>query len=220
MIESLKEHKLVIAFIVVILAAAVFFFRGSLFRPALQSPTPQQVALEKIKNLIINKKDCVTAMPQLVALTSANPNFVEAIDWQGVCQFQMGKLADAKVTFEKALALDSKNAPAQNYLKIINEMSAGSSVTVSGGATMSQTQFESILGFTPDKTKFSFIRLAVVPVSTTTESVAAFYKSSLSEANTTTYFTSRFKQSSIKYSVNTQTSDGSVYATVTFTKPN
>jgi len=219
--ETLKEHKWAIIFVVVVLVLVGLFFGRTLFQTVPTGPTPQDAALENIKTLIISKNDCADALPQLAALASSSPTFVEAYSWEGVCQFQSNQIAAAKASFEKVLSLDSTNAAAQNYLKVINALPPGGTITFAGAPTMSQVQFQSILGFTPDPTKFSFIRLAVVPVSTSTETVAAFYKSALSEGDTATYFNSRFKKStSITYAVNTQTTSGQVYATVTFTKPN
>lgn len=231
----LKEHKFSILFLIIVLAVVGYFARGSLLKTAIQGTNKEQVSLDTIKNLIIKNKDCKTALPQLVALTNEDPNFVEGWSWQGVCQFQTGDLVAAKATFQKVLAMDPSNQPAQNYLKILN---SNTSVTIDTGPTMTRQQFESLIGVTFDPVQLTMVRLAVLPTSASLESVAAYYKSGLSESALKTYITSQFSKAGIalvsdatsgtltygssaspkSYVITTQKYPDGVYATIVFTK--
>jgi hypothetical protein len=238
--ESLKEHKLTLGFVIIVIALAVFFLRGNIFTTTPKGPTPAQIALEKIKKLIITKKDCTTALPELATLIQQNPTLTEAWSWQGVCQFQTGKIADAKVTFTKVLSLDSKNVPAQNYLKIISTLPANGTVTIDGQG-MTAADFQKAIGISIDSNSFLLVHVAVLPSATSTVSAAAYYKSNLAGSAAQTYFLSQFAKkginltatktgnnttlssgtvnSSAMYSVSIQESIGTAYVTVTFTKP-
>jgi len=180
-----KEILLVIS-VAVILVGGWFILKRP-YAPSLQN----QQTLEVIKDTIINKKDCRTALLQLADFLKLNSRYAEAWQFQGVCQFQTGDTASAKVSFEKVLSLDSTMVSAQNYLKLI---SAGAKPVNTSGSFGAQTDLESKLGFIPDSKILQFQRIPInqstsINATTTQVSMVGLYSSNKPESEILAYLT-------------------------------
>lgn len=135
MVLSKKKTVLVLILIFVGLAAAVFFVK--IYRPKndltkLLNDIRTVAAVQKNYNLALNKAS---------ALAKKYPALSEAWQWVGISDFQLGKFAESKTAFEKAIALDSKNITAKNYLELIPSADKG---TISVAKNLSRQAFESI----------------------------------------------------------------------------
>ncbi len=136
---KLKEAFFILIAIILILVGGLYILTYSN-----QKTSHDTIALGLIRDIIINGHNCPVALPKLADLIKSDSTYADAWQWQGVCQFQRGDMVSAKTSFQKALALDSKDAAAQNYLNIIAS-STPTKVNVSA-----QKDFETKLRFTPD----------------------------------------------------------------------
>src|SRR5207253_1850424 len=88
----------------------------------------QQEALRKrqtrifwLGQLIVKEHNCPEAITEASAYVLEDSGSVEIWKMLGACQFDMGKFADAKVSFDHALAIDSTNVGVQTYLKRLED---------------------------------------------------------------------------------------------------
>jgi Tfp pilus assembly protein PilF len=187
----MKQKILWISLITIVLVIGVLYISKKPTPPA--STVPKEQALESIKETITKTADCPLALTQLADLIKDNPSYAEAWQWQGVCQFQGKDFVAAKVSFEKALALDPEIVASKNYLKLIN---SGAQASVPN--LEFQADFENKLGFTPNSQILTFQRIPVrqiTPGATgSTEFIIGLYTSQKSGSEIQTYLTNTLKK--------------------------
>lgn len=101
---------------------------------SVEKPPVSEEKIRELENLIIRERDYEAALKEAQALIKDNPSNIEIWHWEGVAEFQLGKVNEAKQSFEQVLALDPEHKAAQNYLEILSSGSKfiGNVVAVEG----------------------------------------------------------------------------------------
>lgn len=110
-----KNKIVVIAVIVFILVLGVLIFQTTKNKPKEISS-----AILEIQNLVVNQNNYAAGLVKAEELVKKEPKNAEAWQWKGIAEFQLGKTNEAKLSFEKVLALDPENKSAKTYLEILN----------------------------------------------------------------------------------------------------
>lgn len=208
-----KISYIVFAVIIIAAVVAIIFF----VVPRKPSADVLNQRLEEIKNLAVTQKNCEAALPKAKDLVKQAPEMIEAWDWKGVCEFQLGKFDEAKATFHKVLTLDPRDKPAHNYLNILASGGTLTNAKVSGALT--GDDIESRLGVRFDPGHFTFLRAVPIPPNEQfVEFISATYISSSSLNVALQYVKDLLLSNNISYTVKQDDSQAVVYVTPTDTK--
>lgn len=113
----MKDQFLVIAWLAVIVITAGVLYRFGFPASPPHRPLDTQTILDEIDRLILTEHDCDAVLEKTNVLIAREPSSVDAWRLKGACEFDLGKVDDAKQSFDKVLALDPANVVAKNYLE-------------------------------------------------------------------------------------------------------
>lgn len=134
------ERKYIGLVLILLAVSAGFFLLKRLnFYDLVDSRHAQDI--QNIQELVIKDQNCDAALAKTANLIKRNPADKDAWHWQGICQFQLDRIADARQSFEKVIALNSKNQAAKNYLEL---MSSGATLVNLQKDGISREAFESL----------------------------------------------------------------------------
>jgi tetratricopeptide (TPR) repeat protein len=99
-----------------------------------KKPEPRQTLSQKEQQDILmsiqlalsdKEKNCAEVLSRVEDYLKRNPKDIHVLQAKGVCEFESRKYPEAKLSFEKVLAIDSKHEAAMSYLRIINNILSG-----------------------------------------------------------------------------------------------
>jgi len=133
---------------------------------------------------------------------SENGDSAQIWNLLGICQFDMGKFSEAKISFEKVLSLNSSHEGAKNYLEVIEQMTAQGTGTVLAASQidLNQTDFEAIanLKFVNLTFNSAFEKPANIP-----KHVVGKYTSNTTFNNTASYISNELTKKNLAFSTST-----------------
>ena len=140
--------------ILIAVAAGYFLFLRSDFLNLLNFNNSRHIQeIQDIQELVIKAGDCDAALVKTDKLISNNEADADAWHWRGVCQFQLGLLAEAQQSFEKVVALNPDSEVAKKYLELISS-NGGTLINIQKDGisreafeTLSRLQFPSSFSF-------------------------------------------------------------------------
>lgn len=197
--------KVGVGVVIVVLALLFFWYWNN----KIQNDKKIQMSVNKtsldLDQLILNSHDCGTVIAEATAFLKTNPNAEHIWVDLGSCQYDMGKFADAKTSFEKAFSLNASDEGVQTYLKKLNATSTNAlAVTVVGPATnLLQSEFESTIGFKFPKSYFQFAGADKRVAPDNSLHLSAVYLSQQSLKNTTSYAKSQLTKAGMTVSEQT-----------------
>lgn len=207
----LTKKQIITAIIAILAIIAIIYAARYWTREGVPPDTAASKAkLEEIQNLILNK-NCADAIVSASTYLQAHPNAAEIWHLKGVCEHDLGKFAEAKTSFEKALALNPNHAVARTYLERLQPR-PGEVILAPAELPLDIGTFESRIGlkFEGVLTLTNVIkRPATIP-----EYFVAIYSSSRSYSETAAYLKGELEQAKFDFSAS-ETNESLVYATFT-----
>lgn len=172
------KYALYILIGLVVLGLTAFFGYKIYSQSRLEKVIMHTEQTQALKDLIINKKDYVAGLAMAEAQIAENDSNIDAWLWKGVSEFELGKYPEAKISFQKALSLDSESLPAKNYLELIG---SGENVVITKESDMiNRVSFESYLGVAFDPKILTFLQATPLPAEEGMEFITGSYYSSRS----------------------------------------
>lgn len=154
----------------------------------------------ELGSLVVESRDCGRVIEEAEAFLVKRKDAAEVWNFLGVCQFDIGKFEEAKVSFEKVLSLNPEHEGAKNYLALIKPEPGRTliSQTELNKLQLTRAEFESKIGVSLDDPALTFEKarlfLTDEAPQEVLESAFAVYSSSKSRAQTLEYLKNLFKQ--------------------------
>ena len=195
----MKKSSRIILIIVALVILLFISYKHSLYKNGQfqGSKIDLNNEISLLQSLIVNNHDCGQVIQRTTFYISNGVNVPEIWNLLGVCQFDIGKLSEAKVSFQKVLSLEPKNEPAKRYLERLN-MSQGAIMVFANTDSVNQTQFEKELGL-----KLGGVltfKGAVKKASNIPEYILATYSSSKNFTDTVSFLSEELKKSNLQLS--------------------
>jgi tetratricopeptide (TPR) repeat protein len=198
----MKKPLIIAVVAVILIVAAVLFVPKYKLWEKNNTTVKSADQVTALKEAILNKK-CAEAVGAANTFLEKQPANAEVWLLKGACEFNLGKTAEAKASFQKTLELDPSNEPAKNYLSAMEEKPGVVNVTpaIQQEYGVSETDFESRLGINPEPLTFVFKEAMRVPNAGEhfKEMVVGTYQSSLNETAIKKYFTDLFTSYKLKF---------------------
>src|SRR3989344_3876572 len=174
------------ALVVVLVIFGIAYYQYSVYPQKLKKE--RNSALATVQEALDRKAgDCTQSLSQLEAYLNKNSKDAEAWAAQGICEFESGKYAEAKKSFEQVLVLDPENKSAKNHLKAIGN--DPSKYFDFNKAQVDQNDFETLLGGPLSAEVLVFSRALKLPLpdSKILQYVSAEFTSNQNVAQTASY---------------------------------
>lgn len=187
--------------VIIIVAGLLLWPKYKLWKKnKVAADSTQQTTL--LKGAILNKK-CAEMVEPANAYLKKQPTDAEVWQLKGACEFNLGKTAEAKASFQKTLELDPGNIPAKNFLAAMEEKPGIINVTPEAQKQMavSEADLESRLGINPEPISFAFMQAMRIPnpEGEVKEMIVGRYQSGLSKTAIKKYFTDLFTSYKLKF---------------------
>ena len=193
-------HALLVGLFVLVVAVFFLFFWYPKYKIAQIDRERFEVSNKsyELSNLLLSSNNCEDVITRAEDFLKTHKSAIEIWGILGACQFDTGKFADSKITFEKVLTLNSDNQSAKVYLDRL-QSDTGAVRIVGDGALMSKEEFEGQLGlkFSSDIT----FNKGVEKMSNVSKYLSGSYSSVKSFSSTVAYIKEELKKSDAKFSL-------------------
>ena len=155
--------------------------------------------ISELSHLITVDHDCLKVVVQAKAFLTTHNNAEQIWSFLGSCQFDLGKLDEAKTSFNRVLSLNPENIPAKNYLEGM-DLKPGQILITGPGLTLDRAQFQSTIdmGFVLGGQNLQFIS-ADKRTSDRSEHFSATYTSRQTFSQTVSFFKQELKKAKTKF---------------------
>jgi len=197
-IKPKNKRVLIIIIIIIVLVLGVIGFKPIKNWLQVQREKNFSQVLSELQNLIVNKKDYLAALAKAETTVKKYPEKAEAWQWKGIAEFQLGKTNEAKLSFEKVLALDSENKSAKTYLEILNNPNVK---LLTQDDFMNQADFEKFFDFPLPSSGLQFVNAMHRPFDSSRYSdyVSVQYTASASAKSISAFFENELNKNKSAY---------------------
>lgn len=203
--KKTEEIALLVVSTAVAVAMIVFWYPKYQAQKAAREATVVADKAWELDQLILKDRDCAKVIESSALFLKTHSEAVQIWNLKGVCEFDLGKLDEAKASFEKVLSLDPNSESAKNYLERLNPK-PGEIVVTGPVVILSQTDFESAVGLTLPEKNFQFIEADMRTASDSSEHFSAVYRSTESYGRAVSLLKSALEKTTAKFT--TQVFDG------------
>ena len=198
---------LIIIFLVIVAGLTVSWYPNyQNQRNKKQEITAEQKYAE-LSNLVTTTHDYAAVIKETDAYLNQHPDDEKMLYLNAVSKFDTQKFDEARVLFQKIIALNPDNQAAKNYLEILKPETGKVLVTEEGlkQLQLSKQEFEAILNVVLDEKLLVFVKAERHPDSGVAEYVSGLYKTTKSKQEILTYIKQTFKKLNPQISANGST---------------
>jgi len=204
----MENKKSIFIIIGLIIALVILFLVGGFDsmgiskKPSKETNEMAQAKMSELAKLVIEDHDCSKVVTEAVQFLRHNESFSDIWNILGICQFDLGRFEEAKISFEKVISLDPTHEGAKTYIETIAKINDGSAGTVLAAAEIDLTQadFEAIANLKFANLSFdrAFEKPANIP-----KYIVGKYVSSTTFNNTASYISNELTKKNLTFSTST-----------------